>query len=205
MRGVAVSEECRVVTDDGEVLIDRIDDWFGDARPEEASVLDRAEPPVLDVGCGPGRHVLALAQRGMLALGVDAAPGAVDIARERGAPVLQRSVFDRLPGSGRWGSALLLDGNIGIGGDPERLLRRLAELLAPGGAVLAEVARPGVSTRSATVRLEAGDATSPWFTWAVVSASDIERVAAVAGLGIDDLWKEAGRWFASVTVPSGTV
>ena len=41
----------------------------------DEAVLDRAQAPVLDVGCGPGRHVLALARRGHLALGVDIAPG----------------------------------------------------------------------------------------------------------------------------------
>jgi SAM-dependent methyltransferase len=192
-----------MVTSHGEVLMDRMDDWFGDPSSEEASVLGRVKPPVLDVGCGPGRHVLALARRGMLALGVDAAPTAVDIARDRGAPVLERSVFDPLPGRGRWGSALLLDGNIGIGGDPDRLLRRIADLLAPGGCALVEVAEPDHASRSLAVRLECGNATSPWFSWAVVSASDIERVAETAGFGMNDLWREEGRWFARVTVPSG--
>ena len=41
--------------------------------------------------------------------------------RARGAAVLRRSVFDPLPGRGTVGdAALLLDGNIGIGGDPGR-------------------------------------------------------------------------------------
>ncbi len=35
--------------------------WLGVPAPEEEAVLDRAVAPVLDVGCGPGRHVLALA------------------------------------------------------------------------------------------------------------------------------------------------
>ena len=36
----------------------------------------------------------------------------------RGATVLQRDIFGPLPGEGRWGTALLFDGNVGIGGDP---------------------------------------------------------------------------------------
>src|SRR5680860_1287544 len=54
-------------------------------------------PAVLDVGCGPGRHVLACAERGMIALGLDAA-AAIEIALARGAPVLQRSIFASVPG-----------------------------------------------------------------------------------------------------------
>lgn len=43
--------------------------WLGEAEPEEHDLLDRALGPVLDVGCGPGRHVVALARRGIPALG----------------------------------------------------------------------------------------------------------------------------------------
>ncbi|MGQ0805849.1 MAG: class I SAM-dependent methyltransferase [Actinomycetota bacterium] len=37
---------------------------------------------VLDVGCGPGRHALALARRGMEVVGVDLSPDFVALARE---------------------------------------------------------------------------------------------------------------------------
>ena len=53
-----------------------------------------------------------------------------------GGPALRRSVFDPLPGEGRWGTALLLDGNIGIGGDPRALLAPdWRELRRPGRPV----------------------------------------------------------------------
>lgn len=40
---------------------------------------------ILDVGCGPGRHSLALARRGMHMTGVDISPRFVEIAAERAA------------------------------------------------------------------------------------------------------------------------
>jgi len=40
---------------------------------------------VLDVGCGPGRHALALARRGMEVVGVDLSPDFVKLAREASA------------------------------------------------------------------------------------------------------------------------
>ena len=51
-------------------------------------------------------------------LGVDISRTAVARVRQAGASALHRSVFDPLPGQGRWGTALLADGNIGIGGLP---------------------------------------------------------------------------------------
>lgn len=54
----------------------------------------------------------------MTALGIDVSEIAVAHARSRGATAIEASVFDRVPGAGRWGSAPLLDGNVGIGGCP---------------------------------------------------------------------------------------
>ena len=45
--------------------------WAGPIDDADATVLDRCVAPVLDIGCGPGRFVLALAERGQAALGVD--------------------------------------------------------------------------------------------------------------------------------------
>ncbi|MEL7156590.1 MAG: class I SAM-dependent methyltransferase, partial [Actinomycetota bacterium] len=36
---------------------------------------------VLDVGCGPGRHALALAEAGMAVTGIDISPRFIDLAR----------------------------------------------------------------------------------------------------------------------------
>jgi SAM-dependent methyltransferase len=173
--------------------------WHAAATVEERSVLARCgSGPVLDVGCGPGRLVVALGEAGVPSLGVDAAPSAVALARERGAPVLQRSIFDELPGEGRWGALLLFDGNVGIGGDPVRLLARLVELLDPAGVVIVEVEGPGAETCRRTVRLERGASCSPWFPWAVVSVDDIQGLAAPAALRVRDVVVEAGRWFVEL-------
>lgn len=173
--------------------------YLGPLTGADEDVLARATAPVLDVGCGPGRHVLALAHRGRLAIGVDVSPVAVRIARERGASVLHGSVFDRIPGAGAWGTALLLDGNIGIGGRPTALLARLAALLRPGGIVLAELDPPGAPSGRAVIRLESGDAVSEWFRWAHVGTDTIAVHAAAADLVLTDTWEREGRWFACLT------
>jgi SAM-dependent methyltransferase len=114
------------------------DRWHGPTTPAEDLMLAMLRGPVLDVGCGPGRIVASLARGGTVALGVDPAPGAVSLANQHGFPVLQRSVFGPLPGEGRWRSVLLLDGNIGIGGDPMRLLSRCRTLMHRAGRVVDE-------------------------------------------------------------------
>jgi SAM-dependent methyltransferase len=183
--------------EDGQRIRLPLERWLGPMTAADHSALARACAPVLDVGCGPGRHVRALARRGILALGVDASPAASRYARRRGAQVFTGSVFDRVPGAGRWGSALLLDGNIGIGGRPDLLLRRVAALLGADGRVICELDAPAEPTTRELVRLEdAGQARSGWFPWARVSVESARRTAALAGLCLVESWCVQERWFA---------
>jgi SAM-dependent methyltransferase len=183
--------------DDGRLLPLEPSRWHGTASPAERDLLAGLSGPVLDVGCGPGRMVEGLARRGVVALGVDPAPGAVALARRRGCAVLQRSVFTPLPGEGRWASLLLLDGNIGIGGDPVRLLQRCRGLVGPTGVVLVEVEAPGWGWLTCRARLERGPERGPWFAWSVVGADAIAAVADWSGLALRSLFRAADcRWFA---------
>jgi SAM-dependent methyltransferase len=175
--------------------------WLGPLSVADESVLARVEAPVLDVGCGPGRHVAALARRGVLALGVDISPAAVRHARARGAAAIQRSVFARVPGTGTWRSALLLDGNIGIGGVPEVLLARIRTLLAPGGAALVELEPPGLGIRRTRARLEHGARAGDWFPWARVGADAVGPLAAAAALRLGETWGCGSRRFARLEAP----
>ncbi|WP_199520940.1 class I SAM-dependent methyltransferase [Jiangella anatolica] len=170
-------------------------EWTAAATPVERTLLASLRGPVLDLGCGPGRLVVALAERGVPALGVDASGQAVDQARARGATALRHSVFDPLPGEGRWRSVLLLDGNVGIGGAPVQLLRRVARLLSGDGRAVVETAPPGAGSWAGEARLERDGEVSGWFPWARLAADDLARVAAAAGLRPSGWHVAAGRWF----------
>jgi SAM-dependent methyltransferase len=188
----------RVVDENGGELPFAMPRYLEAPTVEEHSVLARAVGPVLDIGCGPGRHVVALSRRGVVAVGVDISPRAVRLARTRGANVIEGSIFDRLPGAGTWGSALLLDGNIGIGGAPCQLLTRVGGLLAPAGIVLVEVEGPDVLTGPLRVRLESGPARSQWFPWARMSTGELPAIASEAGFEVREEWHTDARWFAAL-------
>ncbi len=172
--------------------------WFDDADHHDLFALDGLDHPILDVGCGPGRIVAHLASEGVTALGVDVSRAAVRHSRRRGAPVLHRSVFDPLPGTGRWGAAVLLDGNIGIGGDPSALLRRLHDLLRPGGRIVAEVEPPGTPMRTLEARIRYGDEVTDWFPWAIVGADAITDLADENDLCLLSVRCSGERWFATL-------
>ena len=171
--------------------------WHGPVSAADQRLLAKVHGPVLDVGCGPGRIVERLARQGVVALGIDPAPGAVSLARRRGCSVLQRSVFDALPGEGRWRTVLLLDGNIGIGGNPVRLLCRCRTLVHSDGQVVAEVEPRRAGWRTCRARLERGHEFSSWFEWSVVGADAVAGLADQAGMRVDFV-SQAGddRWFA---------
>ncbi len=172
------------------------DAWWGAAEAADHDVLRRAVGPVLDVGCGPGRHLVALGELGVPALGIDVTSCALTSARRRGALVLERSVFERVPGAGRWSSALLLDGNLGIGGEPVVLLRRVMGLLRHRGRLIVEVGAPGSRLPVRAVQLEIGGIRGPWFQWAHVAADELHALAASAALTVRECWSVGARWFA---------
>ncbi|MFC9172689.1 methyltransferase domain-containing protein [Streptomyces sp. NPDC057107] len=187
---------------DGWLLPLEVERWCSDAGAADFSALHRCEGPVLDIGCGPGRLVAELTALGHRALGIDVSEAAVARTRRIGGPALLRSVFDPLPGEGRWGTVLLVDGNIGIGGDPAALLDRAADLLSTGGLLIAETSPLDIDER-VQVRLDDGrraPAERP-FPWARIGTPALLRYAGACGWRPADQWSAEGRAFVSLRRP----
>jgi SAM-dependent methyltransferase len=168
--------------------------WTREADADDREILALCEGPTLDIGCGPGRLAAALADAGHHVLGIDVVHEAVGQARGRGVSALRRDVFDELPGEGRWHTALLADGNVGIGGDPVVLLSRMRQLIDPRGRVVVELAAPGSRSASVWARLECDGTRSRPFRWAVLAVDDVGPVAARAGLAVEATHSVGDRW-----------
>ncbi|TDW30723.1 class I SAM-dependent methyltransferase [Cryobacterium psychrophilum] len=170
--------------------------WSADADATDLSLLAGAASPVLDIGCGPGRMVRAATTLGLSAVGVDVSVTAVRIAIAAGLTVLNRSVFDPIPLEGTWETLLLVDGNIGIGGDPRALMRRCAALLASGGLLVIEVSADPDHELSYEGTLEdaQGRRSAP-FPWSEIGARALGPHAEMAGLRLAQEWRVSGRSF----------
>jgi SAM-dependent methyltransferase len=168
---------------------------------------------VLDVGCGPGRHALALARRGIEVVGVDLSEDFVALAREAGAKEELPARFEildvrDLAYDGQFDAAVCLcQGGFGLlgGRDEPAVFARIAAALRPGGRLAltafsaAFAARfledgetfdpaTGVLHERATVRNEDGlekvfDAWTTCFT-----ARELELLARGAGLDLDGVY-----------------
>ncbi|MCK5753594.1 MAG: methyltransferase domain-containing protein [Mycobacterium sp.] len=162
--------------------------WVGDGvgDPFDDAVVGLSDGPTLELGCGPGRLLARLQRAGCPVLGVDCSPRAVQLARARGVPALCTDVFGSVPDAGYWGTVLLIDGCVGLGADPQRILRRAGELLGDGGSCVAEFDPHLTGVTVSRVRLEIGDDVGPWFTWASVGLDCADELAGAAGLRLKE-------------------
>ena len=196
-RGAHLAEsDGRVCTFSSRTVRLDLDRWAEPATPTDCLILANVRGPVLDVGCGPGRLVAALRDRGVAVLGIDAAPTAIAGARARGRRIEQRSVFDPLPREGTWATVLLFDGNIGIGGEPTRLLSRARDLVSSDGTVIVELEPPGAAVEFGVVQFEVATGMVGWFPWCWVGADEVGRLANGAGMKVNACREIDGRWFA---------
>ncbi|HST60408.1 MAG TPA: methyltransferase domain-containing protein [Longimicrobium sp.] len=114
-------------------------DWLVDALGLEAGAA------VADVGCGTGRHSLALAGRGMAVTGLDASADFVARARAEAERTGTAATFVhgdmRAPEGGPYDAVLLLYQSFGFFSDEENelVLARWAARLTPGGRMVLDL------------------------------------------------------------------
>jgi len=105
--------------------------YFSSPESWEPATIDALErlvdcEPVLDVGCGAGKHLLWWGERGVEAVGVDVSPNAVRTARERGVgDVLVGDMFGLPVATDAVGAVHAVGTQVGLG----RSLAGVRELL----------------------------------------------------------------------------
>ncbi|GAA3739066.1 class I SAM-dependent methyltransferase [Salinactinospora qingdaonensis] len=139
--------------------------WF----PADVVGCEKARGRVLDLGCGAGRHALALQAAGHKVVGVEPSAAAA-VARRRGVDARRGDLWDLPTDLGRFDTFLLLGGNLGmLIGDPRRqaALTALAALAAPDAQLLGSDFEDPDADEPARLRarIEHGGYRSPWSHW----------------------------------------
>jgi SAM-dependent methyltransferase len=170
--------------------------WNAAADHVDVALLSSVRGPVLDVGCGPARMVRAAVAMRLEVLGLDVSPTAIELGRAAGLPMHEGSVFDAIPAEGDWHTVLLVDGNVGIGGDVARLMARCAELISFDGEVVVELhSDPSRDHRYMGRLVDIHGASSGSFPWAEVGLTGVSRRASAAGLTMRQAWSAGCRSF----------
>ena len=120
------------------------------ARFEVGGLVERGlRGTVLDLGCGFGRHLLALRERGLEAVGMDRSEGLLGLARQLEGGALRgrlvRGDFRALPFRERsFDAVVMLFSSFGYFSDAEnaRVLGECARVLRPGGLFVLDLMNP---------------------------------------------------------------
>lgn len=170
--------------------------WHAAADETDLLLLSRVTGPVLDIGCGPGRMVRAAMELGLHAVGIDVSSAAVELASSLGGSYVKGSIFDRVPGVGMWQTTLLVDGNIGIGGDIPTLLARCSQLLAPTGEIVVELDGDPAHIDNYFAEVTDGNGgRSASFPWAEVGLDELVALLPPLELRVIQSWVSDGRSF----------
>jgi SAM-dependent methyltransferase len=167
---------------------------------------------VLDVGCGPGRHAVALAQAGLAVTGVDVSRRFLDIAAaaatEAGVGAAFFQVDARaMPFDDEFDAVIsICQGAFGLmAGDDSTVLKRMAESVRRGGRVvltafsaLYEASHPreeatfdadaGVVHERSTIKDEAGADHAVDLWTSVYTARELRLMALGVGLVPESVW-----------------
>ena len=157
--------------------------------------------PVLDVGCGNGRHLSLAATLGLWGLGVDISPRMLTIARQRvpdgtGLVVGDARLLPLPDGLAGAAMAVAMLHHVPDEGGRAMTMAELARVLRPGAPVLVSVWAlddPDVAGRARARADPQGDGRDLLVPWRAVEGSHVDRYYRVITLGeLVDLVSRAG-------------
>ena len=196
------------------------DGWSAADRRALAAV---ARGPVLDLGCGAGRHALHLQRCGSAVTAIDMSPGAVAVCRARGLRDVRLGDLTDPPRDWRWGTVLLMGGNLGLAGDwdaTRRLLAQLADLAAPGARLIGDSVDPTLTDNprhlayqraqrdagryvgQVRLRLRYGARVTPWWEQLNVRVADLVPLVQGTGWAVEDHRTDGVDHYVILTKPA---
>lgn len=174
-------------TEDASFYFSSPEHWW----PSEVQGCRWASGRVLDIGCGAGRHALALAASGHEVVGLEPSPDAVAAARRLGVDARVGDLADLPADLGTFDTFLLLGSGLELFGavpDPQAVLRSLAALANPGARIVGNMVLPPPDVPSGTaarqeryrMRVEHGDVRTEWSDWDTIALLRPDDLAALA-------------------------
>jgi len=169
----------------------------------EKEAMKYVRGKVLDIGCGAGRHVLYLQNKGFDVLGIDISPLAIKVCKLRGlkkAKVL--SITQISSKLGKFDTILMMGNNFGLFGNPKRarwLLKKFHKITKEKGRIIAETRDPYKTDNpdhisyhewnrkrarlpgQVRIRIRYKKYVTPWFDYLFVSKEELKEILAGTG------------------------
>lgn len=164
----------------------------------EQKAMNFVKGRVLDIGCGAGRHALYVQQKGFSVVGVDSSPLAVKVCKLRGLKKAKVMSLENLvfrPNT--FGTILMLGGNFGLMGNPNkarRLLKKLRRIATKNAFIIAEIRDPyktdnplhleyhrlnrsrGKLSGQTRIRIRVEKTVTKWIEFLMVSKEEMEQL-----------------------------
>jgi SAM-dependent methyltransferase len=174
--------------------------------PVESAALAQARGRVLDLGAGAGADAVILQSRGLVVTAVELLPAGCAVMAEAGLRDVREGGLEKVGPDERFETVLVLMNGLGLAETLEGLpafLQRLAELLAPGGQILADSTDPrgwgdpedGRYPCEVHMQLRFAATAGPPFPFLFVDADTVAAAAATVGLRTEVVVGEDGGRF----------
>lgn len=191
-------------------------DWY--KRERQAIKLARGR--VLDIGCGAGRFLLHLQQKGFDATGIDNSRGAVKVCKLRGVKNVRLRSIDEItkfkPRS--FDTIIMMGNNFGLFGGfkkARRLLKQMHVITSAQGQIIAEAVDPyptnevhlayqkrnralGRMSGQLRIRIRYQNIVGAWFDYLLVSQKEMKEILSGTGWELAKVLPDKGPGYTAV-------
>lgn len=203
--------------DDGGLDVDAGNYFRTELSELESQALQQVKGHVLNVGCGVGASILWLQKRGIRVTGIDISPGAVEIARKRGAQDARVLSLWDLPRIGeKFDTVIFIGNNTGLAGNLEKtgeMLEMLRGITTDGAVLICHSLDPtatdepshlayhewnkerGRYVGQVTIRAEYDGLTEPWFDIVLFEPDVLKSLCKEHGWAPREIMGDGGRYF----------
>jgi SAM-dependent methyltransferase len=213
----------RICRDDGFVYEQDLKKYFSKYHdwPEyERKALEHINDPVLDVGCGAGRHSLWIQSRGFEVTAIDASQSAIEVAKHRGVRDCKVMNIRDIDFPKRvFGSILLIGTQFGVGGSLEatkRIMNKFREILKDDGSIIAtsnDISRLnnkmhikdsghqkalGKEIEKVKLRMEYKTELGDWFQVLLATPKKMKEICLESGLTVKQIYRSKKTAYSSV-------
>jgi len=200
-------------------------EYFAEFRKwptHEKQAMRHVRGRVLDIGCGGGRVLLYLQNRGFDCVGIDNSPLAVKVCRSQGARDVRLIPLTQIDSSlGVFDAVIMFGNNFGLVGNPRSArwwLRKMLSVTSDRGRILAECldpyqtkvpeyleyhrlnrkrGRPGGQVR---IRVRYHKYSTPWWDLLLLSQKEFARLVKGTGWKIEGIIEPSKPWYVAVLV-----